>query len=136
MRDGAGAFGTGMQYALAAQATTQGDGAPDAEGAPSDDTAQEGRDARAVEPSGGDSAASGHAIPNERINLRPDLVIRDSESTSAAIERELHETGRLGADDALELRSEPRLLGGKTQTRLEQLHKGIPVFAGRDRRHP
>lgn len=123
MQDDTGAFGTGMQFALAAQATTR------EEGAPSGEPAREGRDDRAGEPSGEDSATSGRAIPNERINLRPDLVIRDSESTPAAVERELRESGRLGDDDALEARSGPRSLAGKTQTRLAQTHKGIPVFA-------
>ncbi len=76
-----------------------------------------------------EGAESTDGIRNERVNLRPDLVLEAGESVLNAVERELRKSGRLGAHDALQSRGDSKALGNRENARFQQLHRGVPVFA-------
>ena len=75
------------------------------------------------------SIRDGHAVPHQRVNLRPNRLVRDEASMLLDVAEELRRSGRLGIYDELEARSEARDLSGKIQRRYRQIHKGVPVFA-------
>ena len=74
------------------------------------------------------SAAAGET-PQRPVNIRPDLVLKDGESTRDAVEQLLRQSGRLGEHDALLRKGDSQPLGDRENTRFQQTHQGIPVFA-------
>lgn len=116
-------------FTLALQAIPQEGLQSDSVGSQSDEQTDESGEVGQGRPTEELSARSGHAIPNESVNLRPDRVLREGESLSEAAEEELRKSDRLGTEDALVQSTEVRMLGGKSQVRLEQAHKGVRVFA-------
>ena len=129
-----------MRFAMAMQIPTEGPSESGTQTAaseneepfPSRETTTEGGDTQAQDGESGGTDALGlidTAVQLDRVATRLDLSLGPNRSVTEVVEGELRRTGQLGIDDILESSARTSELNGTDLVRLQQKHKGIPVYA-------